>query len=437
MARKYSNRYRRKQNNLDEAVANGKVTQQDRDAIIELCNAFDEDNLLVDRPDWSDANSNVNRYKEDSTLSQWIYHCMRYAMEVDSLHDTTVRELNQVAQSWVNGEGDVVGDEGMAKGTIRAYQNSLRVFYRYHDDLGIEYEDIALFRSGDSGPSPRDMLTGSEIQQIRDAADHPRDAALVDLLLYTGMRNTALRTLRRKDIDLGDEVYYYNTEADGLKNVTMVNAPRPLLGAVASVRDWLKYHPSDDPDAYLITGKPAWNDVDPFQPVGQSTVARVMRQIKEDAEIDKPLHPHMIRHNFVSICKRDYDMDDATIRWLIGHSEGSTVMETTYSHLSGADYRKKAEVAAGVRDPDESSALSPNTCDNCGYGLPMDDAMSCPNCGMTFRPDAYSIEKQIEEAMYSSRGEAGEQADDALDTVREMIQQNPELKRRLLEEDAG
>lgn len=394
MPRSYERFYQRKRESLTEHVEAGRVHEADGDAIEELCDAFDEDVLIVDRPNWPNAPTHITKFRTDGTLANWCYYLTKYATELRLL-DTDARELNQYAQTLINRD--------LSKGTVRAYQNTARIFYRYHD-VGIDYDDIIVFDTQDTSINPRDMLTREDIHALREAVEHPRDAAIVDLLLYCGMRNNALRTLRIKDIDTDDHVWYFNTDDSGLKHIYMPDAPRPLLGAVPSVREWLKYHPySDEGDAYLICAKPNYSKVTPFEPVGDKTVSRVTNALKEEIGIDKPLHPHMMRHNFVSICKRDYDMDDATIKWLIGHQPDSNVMETTYSHLSGKDYLDKAQVAAGVKEAETESPFTPKFCDVCSEPITNPNAASCSNCGLMFRPDGITAQQRIEDAMYESR----------------------------------
>jgi len=419
MPRSYEAFYQRKRKNLSEFVDTGEVHPDDADAIREVCDAFDEDNVVVTRPTWPNAPSNLTSYRSKGTLANWCYALSRYSRELRLL-DATPHDVNTQAQQWL--------DSGLTKGTIRQYQNSLRIFYRYHDECPTDWADVVVFDTQDTSVEPRDMLTKEEIQQLRDAVDHPRDAAILDLLLYCGMRNTALRTLRIKDVDTDDDVWYFNTDADGLKHIHMPEAPRPLLNASTSVQTWLRYHPSDDPEAYLITAKPNFNKVDPYEPVGDKVISRTTNDLKNEVGLQKPLHPHMLRHNFVSICKRNYDMDDATIKWLIAHAPDSNVMERTYSHLSGADYLQKARVSAGEKEPSSESPFTPDgECERCDAHIPSENATSCWNCGMDFTPNAYDTSKQIEDAMYESRVAADDQLGEDIDDLRALLD-NPIVK---------
>jgi len=253
-------------------------------------------------------------------------------------------------------------------------------------------------------------------------------------LLYTGQRSTAIRSLRIKDVDLDDGVYYLNGNVDGLKGADRNGRKRPLLGAVGSIREWLRYHPDpDNPDAYLITTKPRYSDVDPESMVSRNTIRRATTKLGEKAGIDKPTNPHTIRHNFVTIAKREYGMDDNTVKHLIGHAPDSNVMETTYAHLTDEDFIQAAEEAAGIREPEESGSLSPDIC-HCGEPLP-DTAKACPRCGTVYAPDAQAAQGQIQDEMKESYKQTDPEDTDTqekLDTLDDLLD-DPKVKTALLE----
>ncbi|MEF8885668.1 MAG: site-specific integrase [Haloarculaceae archaeon] len=434
--------YQEAQRTLQRAVEEGAVTEADHDRIRELCQAYDPENMSVQVSDRGDS-SNDTKAKKSSTLTYWTGHLKRAAERLGmdgyetALSEATADDINEFMSDLRTGKHPAVKDSGLKNNTIRNEQGCLRKFYRYHDDLGVDPDDIVLINGDDTEVDDRDMLTKDEIDRIRQAADHPRDLAIFDLLLYTGQRNTAIRSLRLKDIDLDEGVYYLNDEIEGLKGADENGSKRPLLGAVGSIREWLRYHPfPDNPDAYLITPKPRYSSPDPSEMVSRNTLQYAMKKIKEKSGVGKPMHPHAIRHNFVTIAKREYGMDDATVKHLIGHAPDSKVMETTYSHLSDEDHIKAAEEAAGVREPEDESSLSPDIC-HCGEPLP-ENAAACPRCGTVFRPDAQAAQEQIGEQMKDSYAETdpGSDTQEKVDKLDELLN-DPEVKAALLEKLDG
>lgn len=416
--------YEVRQQTLGEKARNGIIHTEDCRRITELAFAYDENRLSVPTPDDEST-------REPGTLEGYINRLMHIAQYVQ-LSTADADDINRTMTKLRNGI-DFHKDK-RAKSTIRVLQSHCRRFYAYHGDLGVDKDDISMYNQEDTSVDPCDMLTREEIQQVKDAVEHPRDNAIVHLLLYTGMRNTALRSLRVKDVDIESGVYYLNSDASGLKNADKNGGARPLLGAKAAVRDWLKYHPEPEPENYLITGKPSYSVVDPTRQVSWTTITRVMQQVDEKTDIDKPLNPHALRHNFVTICKRDYEIPDETVKYLIGHAQESRVMETTYAHLSDQDHIERAEVAFGIREDDSDSPLTPDVCDVCGASLDP-NAKACAACGVAFTPDAHSTQQQIQSGIKDSYRETDPEDADTmhkLDTLDELLD-DPEVKQVLLE----
>jgi len=371
---------KRRRETFTEYVDGGEIDPETGAAIEELLDAYDDHNIMVPTPGGEGP-------REPGTLMAWCYRLMQFA-RARNLTTATAADLKEDIQAMHSGDHPTVQDSGIKKSTLRTYQAALRKFYGYHEEYGVVPEDIPMFSQEESHVDPSDMLTKAEIQEAREAAGNPRDRLIFELLLYTGQRREAIRTLRLKDVNLQEGTYRLNPEVDGLKGAQDRNGNRPLLGAKAAVQNWLDYHPdTGDPENYLITARPSYSVPDPTEPVSGETIRRVMEDIKADTSIDKPMHPHAIRHNFVTIADRDYDLPHDTIKYLIGHDAASQVMETTYSHLSGDDHVERAEEAFGIREPEDDSPLTPEVCPTCGHNLEP-AAKACARCGAVFTPDA-------------------------------------------------
>ena len=434
--------YRRKLNERKQSVRRnaerGKISDGDADRILEWIAAYDPEDMTTAVPTTGEYSTDTQT-KKASTLKGYIAAINRAAKRLQegyglSLSEADADDINRYMSDIRSGEHPSVGDSGLANNTIRNAQGYIRKFYRYHDDLGVDAEKITLISGDDTHVDDRDMLTGEEIKRVREAAEHPRDLAIFDLLIYTGQRNTAVRSLRIKDIDLENGVYYLNSDVDGLKGADENGKKRPLLGSVGSIREWLRYHPEpDNPDAYLITAKPRYSNPTPETMVSRNTIRYAVINLQKKAEIDKPMNPHSIRHNFVTIAKRDYKMDDSTVKHLIGHAPDSSVMERTYSHLSDEDHIRSAEAAAGIREPDDESTLSPDIC-HCGEPLP-GNAKACPRCGTVYAPDAQAAKETVEDSLKESYKQADPNDTDTMGKIDQLddLLDDPEVKAALLE----
>lgn len=405
------------------------ISDDERARLLEFLDANDPQRNTYQMPDGDT--------KSDGTLTRYAREIRRVAADADfDLTEATAFDINRLMDAYLNGRVDRVKDEGLSNGTVRNKQGPIRRFYLYHDDLDVDRDDIHFAEQDESPVDERDMFTPEEVQAIRDEAKRrgSRDAALVDLLLYTGQRRSALLNLRLKDIDVDEGTFYLNEEDGDLKGAS---GKRPLLGALKTVRDWKRQHPTGNPDDYLITHKHKQENRDGVRAgdkLDPSTVYRQLKRIGEAAGVDKPVNAHNFRHYFVTVCKRDYGMDNDTIKHLIGHNPDSKVMERTYAHLTDEDYIKDAEEKYGIREPENENPLTPATCDGCGE--PLDgDWKSCPYCGMTYSPDAQSVDEQIQTDAKQSyaQTEPGSQEQEDVETVDGTINDNPELKQKIRE----
>jgi len=376
---------------LATAEENGEIATTDADAIRTLVATYNP-NDLTEQPPGDDTTL------EPGSLNAYLGRLTEAARSIT---------LTEASDDDVNGFLSDALDE-YSPWTVHGYATAFRTFYGSRD-TGPDPDAIATVDTPTGSTfDPDDVLTREEINTLLDAADNLRDRVVVALLAYTGMRNAALRFLRVGDVDPQANASGTWTvpdspdDADGLKGLGNNGTTRPLLAAQNSVREWLKVHPaSDDPDAFLITGRPQYGKANPENPVGGSTIRRIMDSLVENADDPglerKPTNPHMMRHTFVTVCKRDYDMDNDRIKHLIGHVPGSKVMETTYAHLDDDDHIRNAEEAAGIRDPDEdTSPLTPMACGQCGEPL-NPTARACPTCGAMFRPDAHAVKTAAED----------------------------------------
>jgi len=416
--------YQTARNRLDALLDDGEIHPDDHDAITELCDAYDEKAFSVQIP--VKENGQQESFREPLTLANWMRQLKEAAKEI-RLTDSDKDTVNKYTES-------LLKEKDLASGTVRGYQSVLRVFYNYHDDLGISRTDVHRVQQKDTSVKPADMLTEDEIHELRQATDHARDLAMFDMLLYTGQRSAALTTLRIKDVDFDTGRFKLNEDADGLKGANDHIRWRSLLLAESSLQDWInKYHPDPKPDHYVFTAKGIYNSADPETPLTRGTPQGLMDNLKERTEIDKPLHPHMLRHNFVNLAINRYDMDPHYVKLHIGHSPDSRVMETTYQHLTDDDVSRAAEEAFGIRKEKEESPLTPARCPRCSEPLP-DTAKACAACGLMITPDAVSAKETLEEREKEAKDDAETLEDykDA-DAIANAIEDDPKLAAQLMD----
>jgi len=414
-------RYQLSRDRLDDSD----IAESDKEAVLEFLDAIN--------PDISTVNFTGDRGERETktygTLAAYAQALKRVGELANNplveMPDTTA--VNAFFDEVGDGRHPDVKDSGYAKSTLSQWQSAVTKFYEYHDELGIEPEEVVVTQQPKSSVDERDMYSRDEIEQLREEINNTRDRCVLELLLNTGQRIRAIQTLRIKDVDPDEGIYYLNTDEAGLKGADKNGKKRPLLGAKRPVFDWLKDHPTGEPDDYLITCLPTAQRGTDGQKLSQSTVRSQLKKAADAAGIEKPPNPHNFRHYFVTVCKRDYDMDESTIKYLIGHGPDSNVMETTYQHLTDEDHIESAEVAANLREPEEDSPLTPRVCPTCGDQLDQ-GAKACAGCGTVFAPNAKAVQDEIKESVQGAKDDAEtlEEHKD-LDRLERIVDENPEL----------
>lgn len=424
MAKSKRERY---QNEL-EKLENADIPEAEKELIRENAKAHDPKTVSVNNP----HRENVS----DSTLCQYVSTMRRMAERSDfDLTEPTADDVNRYMDKMLSGNLEGIKDDGLTPGTVSNHQGVARVFFEYHEQLGVNPDEIALLSANDNDAvDETDVFEKDDIQAIRQAATNPRDKALVDMLLYTGQRLSAILNLRLKDIDLEKGVFYLNEEAGDLKGAS---GKRSFYYSEKAVRDWYNNHPcKGNPDAHFITHRYDWQNK-PYE-VGErldnSTVYRLLQRIGDRAGVDKPMNAHNFRHTFVTVCKRNYGLDNDEIKRILGHGEGSKIMEQVYTHLSDSDIIDNTERKMGLRDEDDEpdSPLTPEVCDVCGEVIEKENAKFCHNCGTAFTPDARKKQQQLQSDADEKR-EVAEEIDllKAVDKIKRIQEENPQLLEEL------
>lgn len=403
------------------------ISEEDTEYILEFLDANDSRKSTFQMPD--------GKTKAYSTLRNYGQGLRRVAGDLDMpLSEATSRDFNLLMDDFKSGQAPSVKDSGLSQNTVRTYQGPIRRFLKYYHEWGVDEGEISLEPPDDPAVDTRDMFTKEEVQALRDEARNrgTRDACLVDLLLYTGQRKDAIMSLRLKDVDVDQGVFWLNDSDGDLKGAS---GKRPLLGAEKSVRDWKRQHPTGEREDFLITHKQAKhknNGAELGDKLNPSSVYTQLQRIGDGAGVDKPVNAHNFRHYFVTACKRDYGMDDATVKHLIGHAPDSSVMETTYSHLTDEDYIQDAEEKVGIREPEKDNPLTPNVCNQCGEPLE-GEWEACPYCGMIYSPAAQQTKEKMEDTLWEGKAEAGPDTEESegVDELRRLLKEKPELLEEL------
>jgi len=432
MATEPRDRLEREKRKVRTLAEDGDITQGCCDRLLEYALAIDKNKVRHTLKD-----------KHGNRTAVAVRSVEAYLRNLRILTESGVDLLDATAKDVNNAIHTMHDEEGKSKTTLMAYQVAIQQFYQYHSDLEADPDGIEKYSErSDPKHDELDMFTEEEVSALRDACSQTgmpvRNRAFLELLIFTGQRQSALLTLRVKDVDMGGERGYiylnedYNDEHGGLKDALQRGRKRPVFGAQKYVRDWLEYHPDgDDPEAWLFVGDPNHWKTNTDDHWSRPSADQRLRQIGKEADVDKPVNAHNFRHYCATVLYRDYDLRKDTIRMLLGHREGSTTLEEIYSHVFDEDYIRRAEEKTGHREEEDKSPFTPETCPTCGELLSGGEK-ACSACGALFAPD----EKMVEEQLQSDADEKREGADDidllkAVDKIKRIQEENPELLEEL------
>jgi integrase/recombinase XerD len=394
----------REEQKIKSLADDGDITPECCDRLLEYSDALDPKTV---RHQYDNPHGKTDEFSV-RTVSAYLGPLRRTAVDGLDLPTASADEFNAAMDAFHD-------DDGLSKTSLSTYQVAASHFYRYHDDLGVDPDDIHVYNApSEKKHDETDLFTEDEVDALRQACgatkNPPRNRALLELLIFTGQRIGALLTLRVKDVELnpsGDNNAYiylndeYEAEYGGLKGALARGRKRPIFGARKYVRDWIQYHPhGGDPDDWLFVGDPSHWKTDPDDHMSQPSASQRLKQIGKEAGVEKPVNPHNFRHYCATVLYRDYDLDRDTIRMLLGHVKGSSALEEVYSHVLDGDYIQKAEEAMGYREPDETTPFTPETCPTCGELL-QDSWRQCPNCQEVFGPTAAaeSLAESVEDTV--------------------------------------
>ena len=318
-------------------------------------------------------------------------------------------------------------DYEMAKGTLRNYRKALKKFFRYHDREWAE--DIEIGAMPDREVDADKTLTEDEINRLREAADHPRNKALLEMLLDTGLRISAVGTLRVQDVDLNGRAgtVTLNQEAVGRKGAS---GKRPLTWSKPYVANWLDVHPrGDDPDAPLFhrltEPNGGWGEEDD----GALTyyhLQRILKQIAEEADVSRDkVNPHNFRKTAITQWIRQ-GFSEQEIKHRATWVKDSRQFET-YSQVTDEEMNHQILDKYGLAE-EETERNKPDIedCPQCQTTL-RGSPRFCPGCGLALsQKAAYDLE-QAEEDIFEDVAAATDEDEIAmLRDLRELVDEHPD-----------
>lgn len=241
-------------------------------------------------------------------------------------------------------------DRGSSARTRNVRLSALRAFFRYlafsEPACALQCQRVLAVPSKRHGRPALTFLTEEETDALLAAPDVAtwigrRDRTLLLVAVHTGLRNSELRSLRRRDVELGTGAHVRCTGKGRKMRCT------PLRRDVtASVEAWLDERGGEDDDPVFPSSRRGPLSADALQRL----VARHVRaaSVACPALAGRSVTPHTLRHTKAMAMLREGASDTLIALWL-GHES----VETTQIYLH-ADMRMKEQALAKAALSDQT-----------------------------------------------------------------------------------
>jgi integrase/recombinase XerD len=245
---------------------------------------------------------------------------------------TEVGQLNQRAlDRFTSGLLEHGGRSGrpLSKHSVHAYARAVRLLLTWARREGEEVSGLPQLPR-----LPRrvvEVLTREEIRVMEDAAPSERDKLIVRLLADGGLRVGELVALRCDDILRRDREAFLRVQGKGDKHRLVPVAPALVRRLERYIRSGRPHDTNSDRIFLSLRRGPS----NTYEPITRSGVLQLVRLLAQRAGIRRRVHPHVLRHSWVTEMLRR-GVNPKMVADVAGHSS-LRMLESVYAHLSASD----------------------------------------------------------------------------------------------------
>jgi integrase/endogenous inhibitor of DNA gyrase (YacG/DUF329 family) len=331
----------------DRVQTNDDISHDDRAVIEELDNALDRR-----RP------QDLSAARHKKLLRSVIIMAERHGGLAAALED---REAAEELKNWIDGEYSNEESNRDMRAILNRF-GGIVTGPRDDEDppASIAWIPTTYSNDYDPTPDPRDILLwDDDVAPMIQAAQNPRDRALVAVAFDGGFRGGELKNLEvrdRQDHDHGMKITVEGKQ--GRRSVL-------LVPAVEYLTDWLAEHPGDDGT------DPLWSTLGSPERISDRMFYKTLNALADRADVGKPVTPTNFRKSSAAYLARR-NVNQAHIEDHHGWVRGSDAA-ARYIQVFGEDTDREIARAHGV---DVEAADEPTT----------PRSQPCPRCSTTVDP---------------------------------------------------
>jgi len=291
-------------------------------------------------------------------MCKYIYEIRNMAVWLEKdLDKATKEDLISVIQK-------VETEPNYMECTKHNYKVTLKLFYRWlknspRKSYPPEVDWITSSLRNSRHKLPEELWSEEDVIKLINAADNPRDKALIASLYESGCRVGELSSRRIKHVQF--DKYGAVVIVEGKTGMRRIR----LVSSVPYIAAWLACHPEkDNPEA------PLWICIGTKhkgQPLTYNAIGRIFSDTAQRAGVKKRPNPHMFRHSRATFLANH--LTEAQLKQMFGWTQGSN-MAAIYVHMSGRDTDNAILKLNGLGDDErknEESVLKPIKCPRCEF----------------------------------------------------------------------
>ena len=216
--------------------------------------------------------------------------------------------------------------------------STLRSFYHYLIRYkGVKVNPTRGLRAPKLNRTIPEFLTFDQMMTLFDSFDlnDPaalRNRAILETMYACGLRVSEVCSLTLAELDLNERILTVTGKGDKQRIVPFYKRLRTLL--MRYLRDSRALYLKEEHGFVFVSQRGA--------PITPRAVQLILAQAGQDAGLNQPLHPHILRHSFATHLL-DNGVDLRTVQELLGHSSLSTTQ--IYTHVTVDRLKQSVDAA--------------------------------------------------------------------------------------------
>jgi len=276
--------------------------------------------------------------------------------------------------------------------TYNGYVITVRTFYKWrnNDEFPDFMKRVKLKRFRREDSVSKKILTEAEVRSLIQAADNPRDKAMVGLCWEGGFRIGELLSITVGDCEKTG--VGYNVKVTGKTGTRIM----PIILTAPLLEMWLYSHPAKQDKQSLLWLRLHSNR---YGPIGETGADHMIKKLARRAGLRRNVHWHMLRHTQATFYAKN-NVNEEQMRKIFGWEKDSN-MPSLYTHLTTRDIEETVLALRGVKKIEKTvkaQTLEPRTCLRCGENNPF-DAECCMKCGTSLSQEHAKTELEKEKVL--------------------------------------